>query len=69
MKTLIFTESVITSVAPERSTRIADECLLEIRVVESRKEPAGWIYEYELKGEIGRIAKFRLRLKSLERVD
>jgi hypothetical protein len=68
-KTLMFTETVFTSVEPKRALKLADECLLEIRVVESHKKAAGWLYEYEVKGEGGRAEKFLARLKSLERVE
>lgn len=60
------TEIILTVIEPKRALRFADECLIDIRVVESRKEAATWIYEYEVKGEIGRIAKFQARIKSLE---
>jgi hypothetical protein len=64
---LLFTETVFTSVEPKRALKIADECLLEIRMVESHKKATGWLYEYEVKGEGGRAEKFQVRLKSLER--
>ncbi len=63
---MVFTETVFTSVEPKRVIKAAEECLIEIRVVESYKEAAMWIYEYEVKGEIGRIEKFAGRIKSLE---
>jgi hypothetical protein len=65
-KVLIFSETVFTSVAPERIFQIADECLLEIRVIEYRKESSAWIYEYEIKGEFGKIEKFLARIRSIE---
>jgi hypothetical protein len=64
---LIFTETILTTVEPERALKAAEECLLEMRVVESHKQGTGWLYEYEVKGEGGRAEKFRVRLKSLER--
>lgn len=68
-RSMVFTETVVTSVAPKRALKAAEECLIEIRVVENRKEAAGWIYEYEVKGEIGKIEKFAVRIKSLEIMD
>ena len=66
-RSMVFTETVVTSVAPKRALKAAEECLIEIRVVENRKEAAGWIYEYEVKGEIGKIEKFFHRIKGLDR--
>ena len=66
---IVFTETVVTSVAPKRALKAAEECLIGIRVVESRKEAAMWLYEYEVKGEIGKIRKFAGRIKGLEIMD
>ena len=65
-KKVVFTETFFSTLVPERMFRIADECLLEIRLVESRKESAAWLHEYEVKGDSGRIEKFRVRLRKLE---
>jgi hypothetical protein len=65
-KAIYFTEIVFSALDPERVMRLADECLVDLRVIESRKEPSGWIHEYEVKGEAGKIEKFRVRLKSAE---
>jgi hypothetical protein len=65
-KDIIFVETVVTSLDPERTIRLADECLIEIRLIESRKESAMWMYEYEIKGEAGKVEKFSARLKSIE---
>ena len=62
---MVFTETVITSVDPQRALKAADECLIEIRLIESKREALIWIYEYEVKGEIGKIEKFIERIKSL----
>lgn len=66
---MVFTETVITSVDPQRAFKAADECLTEIRLVESKREALMWIYEYEVKGEIGKIEKFIERIKSLRIVE
>ena len=68
-KVLIFTEIVFTTVEPERILKIADECLLELRIIESRKESSAWIYEYEVSGEFGKIKKFLVRIRSIEIVN
>lgn len=65
-KPLVYTETILSSVKPEKTLRIASECLLEIRLVESKKVSAAWIYEYEVCGEFGRIEKFKGRLGELE---
>ncbi len=65
-KSVIMTETIITAVEPERVIRLADECRLEIRVVESRREAANWLYEYEVKGEAGKTEKFSCRLDDLK---
>ena len=70
-KVFIYTETLITTLNPERAAKLADQTLVEIRVVESRKDPQksgrspAWIYEYEVKGEIGRIEKFFSRVKNV----
>jgi hypothetical protein len=68
-KEFVFTEAIITTVESKRVFRMADECLLKIRLVESKKQSSAWIYEYEVKGEAGRIAKLMTRLKKLEGVE
>ena len=65
-KVLIYTETVIASVEPERALRLADECLVELRLVEERKVANGWLYEFEVKGEAGKVAKFISLLKDIE---
>jgi hypothetical protein len=64
-KQLIFTKAVTTSVEPARAIRTAEECLLEVRLAESSKAGAVWLYEYEVRGESGRIEKFIGRLHKL----
>ena len=68
-KQLVFTKSVATSVDPKRAIRNADECLLEIRLVESSKNGSSWLYEYEVKGEFGKIEKFLERLKRIGTIE
>lgn len=65
-KEFVFTEAILTTIESKRVFRLADECLLEIRLVESKKQSSSWIYEYEVKGEAGRIAKLATRIKKLE---
>jgi len=60
------TETVISSVDSERAYRIADECLIEIRLVETRREDAAWLHEYEVSGEVGKVSKFINRLRQVE---
>lgn len=66
---IVFDETVFTKVDPKRTFRIADESLVAIRLIESKKEASRWIYEYEVSGEIGKIKKFIARLKNLEPID
>jgi hypothetical protein len=66
---LILTEPLVTSVEPEKTMRLADECLVEIRAVEERRVANAWIYEYEVKGEAGKVAKFFKRIKDIETRD
>lgn len=68
-KEIIFEETVLTKVDPERTFRTADESLVKIRLIESKKEASIWIYEYEVSGEIGKIKKFINRVKKLETID
>ncbi|HML87997.1 MAG TPA: hypothetical protein PKA28_06060 [Methylomusa anaerophila] len=65
-KPVIVPEPVITSVKPERVAHLASECLVELRLVESRKEGAFWLHEYEVKGEPGKVEKFLARLRDIE---
>ncbi|SDE52682.1 hypothetical protein [Sporomusa acidovorans] len=60
------TESVMTPLEPRRAAILAEECLIELRFVESRSEKHGWLYEYEATGEVGRVEKFFIRLKDIE---
>lgn len=66
---VVFTETVFTTIEAKRAFRTAEECLIQIRLVESRKETSVWVYEYEVQGEMGKIAKFIGRIKSLETGD
>ncbi|NLW47434.1 MAG: hypothetical protein GXY86_08875 [Firmicutes bacterium] len=68
-KEIVFDEAVFTKADPKRTFRTADECLVAIRLIESKKEASTWIYEYEVSGEIGKIKKFIARLKKLEPTD
>lgn len=61
------TESIITPLEPRRAAILGDECLVDVRFVESRSETVGWFYEYEVTGEIGKVEKFFARLKDIER--
>lgn len=60
------TETVISPVDSERAFRIADECLIEIRLVETRREKSIWLHEYEVSGEAGKVSKFVTRLRQVE---
>ncbi|GEM_PF-630819 len=60
------TETVISPVESERAFRIAEECLIEIRFVEMRRENSAWLYEYEVNGEVGKVNKFVARLRQVE---
>jgi hypothetical protein len=68
-KRLTFTKAVMTSVEPKRAIRNADECLVEIRLVESFKNGMNWLYEYEVRSESGKIDKFIERLKRIGLVE
>lgn len=60
------TESVMTPLEPRRAGILGEECLIDLRFVESRSESHGWLYEYEVTGEVGRVEKFFIRLKDIE---
>lgn len=68
-KVLVFIETLVTPVEPEKTGQLAEECLVEIRVVEERSISNAWIYEYEVKGEAGKVAKFFNRIKDIETGD
>lgn len=68
-KNIAFSETFYTSLVPERVFKVADECLVEIRVIENRKESSAWIYEYEVSGEFGKIEKFLVRIRNIEILD
>lgn len=59
-------EAVITPLEPRRANVLGDECLVDIRFIESRSEPGHWLYEYEVTGEIGKVARFLERLHEIE---
>ncbi|WP_371368374.1 hypothetical protein SRRS_19760 [Sporomusa rhizae] len=61
------TESIVTPLEPRRVEILGDECLIQVRFVESHSHAAGWSYEYELVGEIGKVEKFLVRLKDIEK--
>lgn len=61
------TESIITPIEPRRAGILGEECLVEVRFVESRSEAAGWFYEYEVSGEVGKVEKFFVRVKDVEK--
>lgn len=68
-RAVAFSDTFFTSVVPERVFRIADECLLDIRVIENHKESSAWIYEYEVSGEFGKFEKFLVRIRNIEIVN
>jgi hypothetical protein len=68
-RNIIFSETIFTPLIPERVFKVADECLLEVRLVETRKELVSWIYEYEVSGEYGKIEKFLVRIRRIEIID
>jgi hypothetical protein len=61
------TESIVTPIEPRRASILGEECLVEVRFVESRSETTGWLYEYEVSGEVGKVEKFFVRVKDVER--
>ncbi|MGL5514538.1 MAG: hypothetical protein ACRDBM_15070 [Sporomusa sp.] len=67
MRKLIRTnEPVITPLEPRRVNVLGDECLVDIRFIESRNQSDDWFYEYEVTGEIGKVARFIERLREVE---
>lgn len=65
-KDIWLTEPLITSVNPEKVFRLADECLVEIRLIESRQASAKWNHEFEIHGESGKMEKFFKRMHKFE---
>jgi hypothetical protein len=65
-KEVMLCETLLTSVVPERVFKMADECLVEIRLVESRQASAGWTHEFEVRGEVGKVEKFFKRVRRFE---
>lgn len=65
-KDIIITEALITLVIPEKVLRIADECLVESRLIESRRKSSQWNHEFEIRGEVGKVEKFLKRIRSFE---
>ena len=61
------TESIVTPIETRRAGILGEECLIAVRFVESRSEPKGWLYEYEVTGEVGKVEKFFTRIKDIER--
>jgi hypothetical protein len=59
-------EVVLTVVEPDRIFRLADECLLTLRHIESKQSNQNWVYEYEVRGDFSRIDKFFGRLREIE---
>ncbi|HWR43415.1 hypothetical protein [Sporomusa sp.] len=59
-------ETVITPLEPRRADILGDECLVDVRFVESRSEISGWLYEYEVVGEVGKVERFLNRLRDIE---
>ncbi|SMC79035.1 hypothetical protein [Sporomusa malonica] len=60
------TEPVITPLEPRRANVLGEECLIDLRFVESRSEIGGWLYEYEATGEVGKVERFFERLRDIE---
>lgn len=65
-KDIILTETLLTSVTPEKTSKLADECLVEIRLIESRNLSSAWTHEFEVQGEIGKVEKFFKRMRKFE---
>lgn len=61
------TESIVTPIEPRRVGILGDECLVAVRFVESRSDSTGWLYEYEVTGEVGKVEKLFVRIKDVER--
>ena len=66
-KFVMLTEVVVTSLEPRRINILAEECLVDVRFVESHSEDTGWHYEYEINGEVGKVEKLLLRIKDIDR--
>jgi len=67
-KFVTLTEAVVTPLEPRRVNILAGECLVDVRFIESLSEAAAeWQYEYEVTGEVGRVEKFLLRVKDVEK--
>ncbi|HWR05429.1 hypothetical protein [Sporomusa sp.] len=60
-------ETVITPLEPRRVDILGNECLLDVRFVESHSETGNWLYEYEVIGEVGKVERFLNRLRDIER--
>lgn len=65
-KDIITTETLITLINPKKVFRLADENLVEIRLIENRQEASVWIHEFEIRGEVGKVEKFLRRIRSFE---
>ena len=65
-KNMFITETLFTKIRPEKVSKISEECLVTIRLIESRQEASTWSYEYEVHGEVGKVEKFLKRIRSFE---
>jgi hypothetical protein len=66
LQSIVYTETIMTTVEPKKVIRWAEECLVEIRLVESIQKAGTWRYEFEVRGESGRITKLVKRLRKME---
>lgn len=65
-KNIFLTETLITAVDPEKVARLADESLVDLRLIEERQEASVWFHEYEVRGEAAKVEKFLKRIRSFE---
>lgn len=65
-KNIVLSEPLITSIEYEKVLRLAAECLVEVRLIESRQEALTWSHEYEVRGEAGKMEKFFKRIRRFE---
>ncbi|HWR40222.1 MAG TPA: hypothetical protein VN611_12055 [Patescibacteria group bacterium] len=61
------TAAISTPLLPEKAARLADECGVQLVLVETRLvERRCWFHDFEVEGHAGKVDAFLAKVKDLE---
>lgn len=65
-KSVRVNQALTTILSTEKVEKVADECNIKAVFLESRFSKKGWVNDFEVEGDAGKVDGFMIRIHELE---